>query len=170
MYYYGSFYFIYKGFRIPCQFSFPDDIQMEKLFQFSYGGEIDRPKINFGFDIETYIPRIDESSKMFKGNRIKQFTSNVVVGDGIEQVIVNRDAVLSGRIMYLGNAQPMEGNVKLINSKGVFIEETKLEDGYYLFTNIFPRIGYKIEDSANTVLKKAITLIPGDDKILDIGL
>lgn len=52
----------FRGFTVACQAQFPDDYQIEKIFEFSYPSER-LIKMSFSIEIETYYPVIDEPNK-----------------------------------------------------------------------------------------------------------
>jgi hypothetical protein len=65
---------------------------------------------------------------------------------------------------------PKLGEVTLTNdhdgSSGVTYTST-LEDGYYLFTDIPARTGYRLKDENGLTLKKKIHLTPNETKNID---
>lgn len=81
-------YFQYRGIRIPGQISFPESMQQDKKYNFTYDND-QYINTSFSLDFETYYPSFDDSSTMYKGNTIQQFNigkkiagSNTVIGDG----------------------------------------------------------------------------------------
>ena len=65
-------YFNYRGVKIPAQIQFPETMSTDKKYDFVYSDDT-YIHTSFPVDMETYFPSFDESSKMYKGNTIKQF-------------------------------------------------------------------------------------------------
>jgi hypothetical protein len=81
-------YFQYRGLRIPGQLKFPESMQNDKKYEFTYDTD-KRVITNFELDLETYYPSFDDSSTRYKGNVIRQFNiskkimgSNTTIADG----------------------------------------------------------------------------------------
>jgi hypothetical protein len=59
----------FKGFRVPCQVGFPDELAFEKTFEFSYQSN-ETPKFNFNLSLETYYPVTDPTTERRDSNRM----------------------------------------------------------------------------------------------------
>jgi hypothetical protein len=69
-------YFQYRGVRIPGQFTFPDQENFEKKYDFTYETD-QRVNISFSLDMETYFPSFSEDTTFYKGNNIRRFGLNI---------------------------------------------------------------------------------------------
>jgi hypothetical protein len=80
-------YFQFRGIRIPAQIKFPEEIQNDKKYDFTYA---DDKYVNSSFKIsmETYYPSFDDSSTRYKGNVIRQFNSRTKLDTG---EVINSD-------------------------------------------------------------------------------
>lgn len=65
----------YKGFMVPSQVGFPDDYNLEKLTEYTYG-DSEPKKLTFPIEIETYLPEINNKSEMHNAKRIYNFADN----------------------------------------------------------------------------------------------
>jgi hypothetical protein len=65
-------YFQFRGTRIPCQLTFPDQADFQKSYNFSYTDN-QIVTIQLNLDMETYFPSFDDHSTFYKGNTIHQF-------------------------------------------------------------------------------------------------
>ena len=61
----------YKGFRIPTEAGFPDNYNVQKQFEFTYGTEDERLKVTFDIEVQTYLPLIDKNEERFAGNTMQ---------------------------------------------------------------------------------------------------
>ena len=59
----------FKGFRIPCQAGFSEDLGIEKTFEFTYQEE-NSIKFKFAIEIETYFPVVDQTKIRLDSNRM----------------------------------------------------------------------------------------------------
>jgi hypothetical protein len=59
----------FKGFRVPCQAGFSDDLGIEKTFEFTYQDET-AIKFVFSVSVETYYPVTDPSTERLDSNRM----------------------------------------------------------------------------------------------------
>jgi hypothetical protein len=66
----------YDGFRIPCQVGFPEDIGLEKTFEYSYGDDT-TCTLSFSLELETYQPVMDKSTERHESNRMQGFAPNI---------------------------------------------------------------------------------------------
>lgn len=66
----------FRGFRIPCQVGFSEDLGIEKSFEFSYGEE-QKVLFKVALEVETYYPVTDPKTERFNGNRMSDGTPNV---------------------------------------------------------------------------------------------
>lgn len=66
----------YKGFRLPCQVGFPDDMSIDKNLEYSYSDE-NETILTFSLELETYFPVIDETNERHESNRIQSYSSEV---------------------------------------------------------------------------------------------
>jgi hypothetical protein len=73
-------YFQFRGVRIPAQITFPDTAQFTKSYSFVYS-DANTVSISLDLNMETYFPSFDDHSKMYKGNKIKQFNLRENTGD-----------------------------------------------------------------------------------------
>ena len=64
-------YFQFRGIRIPAQIVFPDNIDFQKLYSFSYTDN-NIVTISLTLNMETYFPSFDDHSTFYKGNTINQ--------------------------------------------------------------------------------------------------
>ena len=64
----------FKGFRVPCQAGFSDDLGIEKTFEFTYQDET-AIKFNFSVSVETYYPVTDPSTERLDSNRMTRIVS-----------------------------------------------------------------------------------------------
>jgi len=66
----------YAGVVVPSQAGFPENYNLEKQFEYSYG-ETNRITVSFTLEVETYFPIFDPKQEMFGGNRIEYFGTHV---------------------------------------------------------------------------------------------
>lgn len=59
----------FKGFRVPCQAGFSDDLGIEKTFEFTYQDETEI-KFKFSISVETYYPVTDPTTERLDSNRM----------------------------------------------------------------------------------------------------
>lgn len=64
----------FKGFRVPCQAGFSEDLGIEKTFEFSYQSE-NIIKFVFSISVETYYPVTDPTTERLDSNRMIQINS-----------------------------------------------------------------------------------------------
>lgn len=70
----------YKGYRmLPVLMGFPDELQLQSLFQFAPGEDTQRRKMEFSLEILTWLPRPLAGSEMKANERINLFQ---VTADG----------------------------------------------------------------------------------------
>ena len=62
----------FKGFRVPCQAGFSDDLGVEKTFEFTYQSN-EEVKFKFSVSVETYYPVTDPTTTRKDSNRIMGF-------------------------------------------------------------------------------------------------
>ena len=74
-------YFQYRGIRIPINIVFPEDIAVEKKYDFQYTDD-QKVTMSLSLDVETYFPSFDDHSTFYKGNTIGQFNARVKQSDG----------------------------------------------------------------------------------------
>jgi len=87
-------YFQYRGIRIPGQIRFPETMTHDKKYNFTYDTD-QNITTTFNIEFETYYPSFDDSSTMYKGNKIDQFNiSKKIEGSGttISDAFIDRDA------------------------------------------------------------------------------
>lgn len=65
----------FRGFRVPCQAGFSEDLGIEKTFEFSYQDQ-GKVKIKFQVEVETYYPVTDPTTERNDNNRMKSFGVN----------------------------------------------------------------------------------------------
>ena len=104
-----AFYTTYKGILVPCQVGFPEQVGIEKTFEFSYPNN-EEVKLTFNLTVETYLPVIDEpnlgSNNAIKNvNKMNDWLNNVpknsheaVEDEGIygKQITGNENAYYTG--------------------------------------------------------------------------
>jgi len=66
----------FRGFRIPCQVGFSEDLGIEKSFEFTYEEE-QKVLFKVTLELETYYPVTDPKTERFNGNRMSSGTPNV---------------------------------------------------------------------------------------------
>lgn len=66
----------FRGFRVPCQVGFSEDLGIEKTFEFGYGEE-QVVTFKVSLEVETYYPVIDPKTERFNGNRMSAGSPNV---------------------------------------------------------------------------------------------
>ncbi len=70
----------YKGFRIPCQAGFPDELTVEKMFEYTYPSGESWSTMKYTILVESYFPVIDETTALFRGNLMKAIDLNLSMG------------------------------------------------------------------------------------------
>jgi hypothetical protein len=60
----------FRGFRVPCQAGFSDELGIEKTFEFTYQDET-AVKFKFSISVETYYPVTDPTTERLDSNRMK---------------------------------------------------------------------------------------------------
>ena len=70
----------FKGFRVPCQAGFSDDLGVEKTFEFSYQSE-DKIKFKFSISLETYYPVTDRTTERRDSNRMNAIGGKIYPED-----------------------------------------------------------------------------------------
>jgi len=168
LYFVRKFHFYYQGIVVPAQISFPDSGGYEgKNLVYSYG-DIENPRQKLTIECETYLPRKNEDSKMFKGHRISKFIHSYDTNNSdIETINTEMYGRLSGRILNETDLEPFTKNLQLINAENEVHSVSNIQDGYYFFNKISPNTGYRIEDTDSNVLKRDIVIYPKDNKELD---
>ena len=68
-----TYYVYYKGMRVGCTAGFPEEIGIEKNFQYTFQEE-NKIKISFQLEVESYQPVFDPTTEMAARNNIKKFT------------------------------------------------------------------------------------------------
>lgn len=73
-------YFRYKGTRIPAQFHFPENENIDKKYTFTYADN-NKLLLNLSVEVETYFPSFEQSSKRLSRNimeriQLKTFDQN----------------------------------------------------------------------------------------------
>jgi len=58
----------FRGMRVPCQVTFPEDYGVSKTFEFSYQSE-NRILVKFDLTVETYFPVLDPTTERSNSNR-----------------------------------------------------------------------------------------------------
>lgn len=66
----------FRGFRVPVQVGFSEELNIEKTFEFSYGEE-QKIKYKISLEVETYYPVIDPTTERFNGNRMRGGSPNL---------------------------------------------------------------------------------------------
>lgn len=60
------------GYRIPSNYTIPESLDSEKLFEYSFGDKKEN-RILFTIEVQSYIPVFDENTEMFAGNVVEGF-------------------------------------------------------------------------------------------------
>ena len=68
-----TYYVYYKGMRVGCTAGFPEEVGLEKNFQYSFEAE-NKIKMTFQVEVESYQPVFDPTTEMAAQNNIKKFT------------------------------------------------------------------------------------------------
>ena len=68
-----TYYVYYKGMRVGCTAGFPEEFAIEKKIDYSFE-EINKIKLTFQLDVESYQPVFDPTTEMPARNSIKKFT------------------------------------------------------------------------------------------------
>lgn len=166
LYFSFKFNIFFDGVIIPCEVSFPDNIENNKNFDFKNLDLMDNHIIKLGLDVETSLPVI--SNKMFKGNRIEKFQVNNIITPDQEQIEIYHSGSIQGRLTEYLTENPILGTIFLRNENDPDFEvEATLNDGYFLFEDIQARTGYKLVDSSGYTIKKKIHIFPGDRIIIN---
>lgn len=171
LYFVRKFHFYYGGLVVPAQLSLPDEGGYEgKNFTYTYG-EVENPRQKLTINCETYLPKKQEKTKMFKGSRIRKFIhtydSNDTTSETIHTEMYGR---MGGRILYNTTLDPYNKDLNLINAEDEIIASALIDDGYYFFNKISPNTGYRIEDVDGRILKENIAVYPSDNKELDFEI
>lgn len=174
LYFVRRFNFFYNGLVVPAQVSFPDNQETEgKQFKFTYG-ELEKPIQRVQIECETYMPILKDEGRMFAGSRIEVFKHDYQpdgIPDTEEKLEYELYGKMGGRILYEDGGEPFEGTISLIDAENTVISESNVIDGYYLFTKISPKIGYRIEDQSNsTTLKEDIAIYPNANRSVDFEI
>jgi len=69
----------FKGFRVPVQAGFPDNYNINKQFEFTYG-QTDRLKVTFDVELQAFLPIPDSIQEFFAGTNLQGFTFNSTPG------------------------------------------------------------------------------------------
>jgi hypothetical protein len=75
----NTFRVLYNGMVIQVSASFPEDAEIEKTYEFSFGDDT-KPLLNFSVAVETYFPVVDHTKRMVKSNNIKSISVNLQPG------------------------------------------------------------------------------------------
>ena len=67
-----TYYVYYRGMRIGCTVGFPENYTIEKNINYSFE-QLNKIKLTFQLEIETYQPVFDPTTEMKTSNRIKSF-------------------------------------------------------------------------------------------------
>lgn len=80
--------FNYRGFNVQCQIQFPEQNNVEKQYEFTYGDEVQKTKLTFTIEIESYRPIIDETTEFF----LEKTMQNIqITGGDLSLVEVKKD-------------------------------------------------------------------------------
>ena len=71
-----TFDIVYKGINIPVQVGFPENVTYEKAITYTYGDETEK-KIRFELAVETYLPSLDFTTELFRGDVMTKITNNI---------------------------------------------------------------------------------------------
>jgi len=71
-----GFRFIYKGHILEGMLAFPEDVNMENSYEFSFGDDTSK-KINFSISVESTFPVIDETRKFLESVRVHGINATV---------------------------------------------------------------------------------------------
>lgn len=87
----------FKGFRVPCQAGFSDDLGIEKTFEFTYQDET-AVKFRFSVSVETYYPVTDPTTERLDSNRMTRINpqpSEFQEGVGSRRLVLNQTTLNS---------------------------------------------------------------------------
>jgi hypothetical protein len=69
----------FMGFRVPTQVGFPDSYNIGKQFEFTYGN-LERIKVTFDLELQSYLPVVDPQNVFFGGNQVTSVNPVIKVG------------------------------------------------------------------------------------------
>lgn len=154
-----NFNFVFDGVIIPTEIMFPDNPERNKTLEWKNNGSMDYLILKTPLSIETYLPIVTD--KHFKGNRIEVFSTGYTNSGDTEVAETKYTASIQGQIKYENSNLPYIGNIELTNDNDPdFTMITTLNDGYFLFTNVPARTGYRLKNSNSNTLQKKIHLTP----------
>jgi len=107
-----TFYVYYKGMRVGCTAGFPETITMEKNISYSFES-INRIKITFSIEIETYQPVFDNSTETPESNKMKGLAYRLETkpekrNDGIIMFTPETESALKGITIPSGSSVSLE--------------------------------------------------------------
>lgn len=159
LYWKRVFNFVFDGVIVPTEITFPDNPERNKTFEWKSGSGMDYMILKVPINVETYLPIVTD--KHFKGNRIEVFSTGYKNSGDVDVVETRYTASVQGKISYENSNHNALGNIILTNDNDPeFSMTTTLEDGYFLFTNVPARTGYRLKDKDSNTLQKKIHLIP----------
>lgn len=97
-----TYYVYYKGMRVGCTAGFPEEIGLEKNFQYSFEQE-NKIKITFQIEVESYQPVFDPTTEMPARNNIKKFTYTLYDKDEKNYGDIRVTSPKEGTIIPKGN-------------------------------------------------------------------
>lgn len=83
-----TFYVYFKGMRLGCTSGFSDDMQTDKLIDYSFEDD-NRIKLNFNIEVETYQPVFDPTTEMDANNNMKKLGYNMYSGEEKTGGVIN---------------------------------------------------------------------------------
>lgn len=81
-------YFKYRGIRIPAQFTFPDNENIDKQYKFTYA-DTNKLHVDFKVEVEAYFPSFESSSNRKSSNVMERIQSNTK--DDNNNILLNRN-------------------------------------------------------------------------------
>lgn len=170
MYFNQKFRFLYKGIVCEGNINFPDSPLEAKVFEFSYGTNLDKPSLNIGLDVITYKPSVKEKTKYSNAKKIQRFETTITMDDQVsEERITQYTGLLSGTLVYSSNGNPLTGNVTLHRGQET-VQTSSLDlNGEFIFNNVPAKNNYKIKYDT-TLVRGGIVVLPESNSSLDLEL
>ncbi len=144
------FYTRYDGFKIPCQAGFPEDLGIEKTFEYTYADDT-QTMVNFSIEVECYQPVTDKTSEMSAANIIEGFATYTSVDTECGDDVINIDLPLKSiDFTTLNTSVVGQPNTYYVSNVPIDINWTSI--GTITKVDIY----YRINDS-NWVISKRFT-------------
>jgi len=69
----------YKGVKIPCQVGFPEQVGIDKTFEYSYGDDT-KTRLTFDLSLQTFQPVFDKTTERHNANRMNSISVGMDTG------------------------------------------------------------------------------------------